>query len=80
MRNKEYHIGASLTIHFRTGATLQGKLEEFILCSDNKALIRLLDDPEMMQKYIDREFSVVNLQEVSFLNIMNVRVTFPENT
>jgi hypothetical protein len=70
----EYIIKGITLIHFKTGASLEGDLSDFVFCEDTKAMIRLLSNTEKMKEYSKRDISVINLMEVSFLDIKEIRI------
>lgn len=76
---KKASILAEATVHFRTGATLNGKLHEFILCENTEAMREALSDPKFMRQIEGQEYSFINLDNVAFLNVQNIKVVLAED-
>ena len=75
---KKAAILAEVMIHFKTGATLNGKLHEMVLCPNTGVLRDVLQDPEFMKQIEGYEYSFINLENVAFVNVQNTKVVLPE--
>jgi len=80
-KTKKMHtILAEAVVHFKSGASLRGGLNEFYLADDSKSLRKALTDPDVMREVGDQEISFINLDEVVFINISQVKVQLKEDT
>jgi hypothetical protein len=76
---KEYVIKGIATIHFKTGTSLKGDLPDFIFCANTEEMIKLLTDVDRMKRLEDEEIAIINLSEVSFIDIKEIRILVNDN-
>jgi hypothetical protein len=65
------------TINFKNGATTQGDLSEYIFCENTEAVKNILTDPDFWQERGIGNYDVVNLSEVCFISVGDVKIKLP---